>query len=159
MSGESQRSAREDCDRDLRCARINPQRGFACWPPTLRWPPSSSLPRRSHVLLRHNMFAARTACRAFRPAVLRSNHHFHTSAAVAAKRTVSDLKIAGSNIEGYDSLDDECLDDDGSLDTSSAGHIRLQQQRRVLYYWRLIEHEMPNLVGGCISLVVGVRCD
>ncbi|KAI0734622.1 mitochondrial ribosomal subunit protein-domain-containing protein [Fomitopsis betulina] len=92
------------------------------------------------------MFAARTACRAFRPAVLRSNHHFHTSAAVAAKRTVSDLKIAGSNIEGYDSLDDECLDDDGSLDTSSAGHIRLQQQRRVLYYWRLIEHEMPNLV-------------
>lgn len=99
------------------------------------------------TLLLSAMFAVRKACGAFRPLALRTSHHFHTSAAVGAKRTVSDLKIAGSEIEGYDSLEDECLDDDGSLDTSSAGHIRLQQQRRVLYYWRLIEHEMPNLVG------------
>ena len=77
---------------------------------------------------------------------------------VAAKRTVSDLKIAGSDIEGYDSLEDECLDDDGSLDTSSAGHIRLQQQRRVLYYWRLIEHEMPNLVGELVPFAEACMC-
>ncbi|EPQ60567.1 hypothetical protein GLOTRDRAFT_52863 [Gloeophyllum trabeum ATCC 11539] len=31
-------------------------------------------------------------------------------------------------------------------DTSSAGHILLQQQRQTLYYMRLIEHEMPKLV-------------
>ncbi len=32
-------------------------------------------------------------------------------------------------------------------DTSAAGHMVLQQQRRMLYYLRLIEHEMPRLVG------------
>lgn len=32
-------------------------------------------------------------------------------------------------------------------DTSAAGHMVLQQQRKLLYYLRLIEHEMPKLVG------------
>jgi small subunit ribosomal protein S35 len=32
-------------------------------------------------------------------------------------------------------------------DTTSAGHLMLQGQRQVLYYLRLIEHEMPKLVG------------
>ena len=32
-------------------------------------------------------------------------------------------------------------------DTSSAGHLYLQQQRQNLHYLRLIEHEMPKLVG------------
>lgn len=32
-------------------------------------------------------------------------------------------------------------------DTSSDGHRLLDQQRQVLYYFRLIEHEMPKLVG------------
>ncbi|KAH9837028.1 mitochondrial ribosomal subunit protein-domain-containing protein, partial [Rhodofomes roseus] len=43
--------------------------------------------------------------------------------------------------------------DDGLLietendeDSSAAGHLKLQQHRRVLYYWRLIEHEIPHLV-------------
>ncbi|KAJ7293490.1 mitochondrial ribosomal subunit protein-domain-containing protein [Mycena rebaudengoi] len=31
-------------------------------------------------------------------------------------------------------------------DTTSAGHLMLQGQRQVLYYLRLIEHEMPKLV-------------
>lgn len=31
-------------------------------------------------------------------------------------------------------------------DTTSGGHIALRQQRQLLYYLRLIEHEMPRLV-------------
>jgi len=32
-------------------------------------------------------------------------------------------------------------------DSPSAGHIMLQKQRVMLHYMRLIEHEMPKLVG------------
>ena len=32
-------------------------------------------------------------------------------------------------------------------DTTVAGHIRLRQHRQQLYHMRLIEHEMPKLVG------------
>lgn len=32
-------------------------------------------------------------------------------------------------------------------DSPSAGHIILQQERLLLQYMRLIEHEMPKLVG------------
>jgi small subunit ribosomal protein S35 len=32
-------------------------------------------------------------------------------------------------------------------DTSSLGHLMLREQRKLLYYLRLIEHEMPKLVG------------
>ncbi|KAH8102543.1 mitochondrial ribosomal subunit protein-domain-containing protein [Cristinia sonorae] len=34
----------------------------------------------------------------------------------------------------------------GNDDVTSAGHMVLRQQRQVLYYMRLIEHDMPNLV-------------
>lgn len=32
-------------------------------------------------------------------------------------------------------------------DIPEPGHRRLEQQRQILYYMRLIEHEMPKLVG------------
>jgi hypothetical protein len=32
-------------------------------------------------------------------------------------------------------------------DTTSVGHLMLRRQRQLLYYLRLIEHEMPKLVG------------
>lgn len=32
-------------------------------------------------------------------------------------------------------------------DTTAAGHILLRQQRQLLHRMRLIEHEMPKLVG------------
>ena len=32
-------------------------------------------------------------------------------------------------------------------DTTSVGHLFLAQQRRLLYYMRLIEHDMPKLAG------------
>jgi small subunit ribosomal protein S35 len=34
-------------------------------------------------------------------------------------------------------------------DTTVAGHIVLRQRRQLLYHMRLIEHEMPKLVGEC----------
>jgi len=37
--------------------------------------------------------------------------------------------------------------DYGEDDTPSAGHLMLRQKRQILYYLRLIEHEMPKLVG------------
>ncbi|KAK2461992.1 hypothetical protein APHAL10511_006455 [Amanita phalloides] len=41
----------------------------------------------------------------------------------------------------------ELLDDDfDGDDAPSAGHLMLREQRQMLYYLRLIEHEMPNLV-------------
>lgn len=38
----------------------------------------------------------------------------------------------------------EIVKDDG---TTSVGHIVLRNERQHLYYLRLIEHEMPKLVG------------
>ncbi|KAI0687781.1 mitochondrial ribosomal subunit protein-domain-containing protein [Cytidiella melzeri] len=37
-------------------------------------------------------------------------------------------------------------DGNRQTDSSSYGHLMLQQQRQLLYYMRLIEHEMPQLV-------------
>ena len=38
-------------------------------------------------------------------------------------------------------------------DTTVAGHIMLRQQRQLLYHMRLIEHEMPKLVGGSTECI------
>lgn len=45
--------------------------------------------------------------------------------------------------EAEDTLNYDFDDDD----TTSGGHLMLRQQRQTLYYLRLIEHEMPKLVG------------
>lgn len=37
--------------------------------------------------------------------------------------------------------------DDGKTDTTSAGHLAIRRDRRILYYLRLIENEVPKLVG------------
>lgn len=37
-------------------------------------------------------------------------------------------------------------------DSPSSGHLMLREQRQMLHYLRLIEHEMPKLVGmSCVS--------
>ena len=52
-------------------------------------------------------------------------------------------------------FDDE---DEGEVhDISAAGHLWLRQQRRMLYYMRLIEHEVPQLVGELQLFVMSVR--
>ncbi|KAJ6604563.1 mitochondrial ribosomal subunit protein-domain-containing protein [Mycena vulgaris] len=51
--------------------------------------------------------------------------------------------ISQEDADFYEDLLDEPFADD---DSASAGHLMLQEHRQVLYYLRLIEHEMPKLV-------------
>ena len=71
------------------------------------------------------------------PAAVR---RFATSS-VLARRVKAEEKLTSD--QAFDILDDEFDDDD----SASAGHLMLRQQRQVLHYLRLIEHEMPKLVG------------
>jgi small subunit ribosomal protein S35 len=70
-----------------------------------------------------------------------STRSFATTSSVLARRVKAEEKLTSD--QAFDILDDEFDDDD----SASAGHLMLRQQRQVLYYLRLIEHEMPKLVG------------
>lgn len=43
-------------------------------------------------------------------------------------------------------------------DTTVAGHLMLRQQRQLLYHMRLIEHEMPKLVGESAECIFWSVC-
>jgi hypothetical protein len=58
--------------------------------------------------------------------------------------TLEDFREAQAGIRAEWSADDIVENDN---DASSAGHLYLMQQRQNLRYLRLIEHEMPKLVG------------
>src|SRR6266850_2352118 len=58
--------------------------------------------------------------------------------------TLEDFREAQTGIRAQWSADDIVENDN---DSSSAGHLYLMQQRQNLRYLRLIEHEMPKLVG------------
>jgi len=73
-------------------------------------------------------------CSAFTPRL------FHSTPCVAKRPKFEDPVTAD---EACDLLEDEFDDDD----TASAGHLMLREHRQTLYYMRLIEHEMPKLVG------------
>ena len=45
----------------------------------------------------------------------------------------------------FGDVDDK--DDGGENDTTAMGHLALDNQRRLLTYMRLIENEIPQLVG------------
>jgi hypothetical protein len=60
--------------------------------------------------------------------------------------TSEDFKEAHLSIRPQWSLDDIVENEN---DSSSTGHLYLAQQRQNLQYLRLIEHEMPKLVGEC----------
>lgn len=85
---------------------------------------------------------ARTRVLSHKPIPSTSSHRlFSASSAALARRAKPEEKLTAD--QAFDLLDDDFDDDD----TSSAGHLMLREQRRVLYYLRLIEHEMPKLVG------------
>ncbi|KAG6862394.1 hypothetical protein C0995_011834 [Termitomyces sp. Mi166 len=69
-----------------------------------------------------------------------SHRLFSASSSVLARRVKPEEKLTAD--QAFDLLEDDFDDDD----TTSAGHLMLREQRRVLYYLRLIEHEMPKLV-------------
>jgi hypothetical protein len=58
--------------------------------------------------------------------------------------TLEDFREAQAGIRAEWSADDIVENEN---DASSAGHLYLMQQRQNLRYLRLIEHEMPKLVG------------
>lgn len=70
-----------------------------------------------------------------------SLRHFSSSSPALARRVKAEEKLTSD--QAFDLLNDEYDDDD----SASAGHLMLRQQRQVLYYLRLIEHEMPKLAG------------
>jgi small subunit ribosomal protein S35 len=77
---------------------------------------------------------------------------FSSSAVSAARRNV----IHGAKVV-RPTLEDLAPDDDPDLDvedTTWAGHQVLRQEREQLYYMRLIEHEIPKLVGTWLCWLV-----
>jgi hypothetical protein len=60
--------------------------------------------------------------------------------------TSEDFREAHMHIRSQWSLDDIVENEN---DSSSVGHLYLAEQRQNLHYFRLIEHEMPKLVGEC----------
>ncbi|KAG6885853.1 hypothetical protein C0993_008816 [Termitomyces sp. T159_Od127] len=69
-----------------------------------------------------------------------SHRLFSASSPALARRAKPEEKLTAE--QAFDLLEDDYDDDD----SSSAGHLMLREQRRVLYYLRLIEHELPKLV-------------
>lgn len=67
--------------------------------------------------------------------------NFSSSSPALARRVKAEEKLTAD--QAFDLLEDEYDDDD----SASAGHLMLREHRQVLYYLRLIEHEMPRLVG------------
>ena len=65
-------------------------------------------------------------------------------AASTERITAEDFEQTNRGTRAQWSLDDIV---ENQNDISSAGHVYLGQQRQNLYYLRLIEHEMPKLVG------------
>lgn len=80
----------------------------------------------------------------------RNTKAFSTTSVVPARRPRAEEKLTAD--QAFDLLDDEFDDDD----TVSAGHIMLRNQRQMVHYMRLIEHEMPKLVGASLILIFSV---
>ncbi|KAI0778458.1 mitochondrial ribosomal subunit protein-domain-containing protein [Trametes elegans] len=89
------------------------------------------------------------SCRAALAPVFCSKQ-FHTSSAVAARQqapTASTTRRPVPNLEPFP-IDEDIFQDQvpPEDDAPEPTHKALQQQRQILYYLRLIEHEMPKLV-------------
>lgn len=86
----------------------------------------------------------------------RNAHHFHSSSAVLERK-----RGAGSSVEkrvgGLMISEDVISGELGDNGVSSIGHLLLRQKRQHLYYLRLIEHEMPKLVGKFCDLAFQVH--
>lgn len=68
---------------------------------------------------------------------------FHSSSVVAARKGDGDTSRTSQVPFNLMDLEPPETEDD----TTVAGHIMLRQHRQRLHHMRLIEHEMPNLVG------------
>ena len=86
-----------------------------------------------------------------RPSHIPSLSHFSTSFAVLQRRQriAEDMSRRTRSIleDDMEDLWDQIEEPSDVEDSPSVGHLVLQQQRLLLNYMRLIEHEMPKLVG------------
>lgn len=83
---------------------------------------------------------------------------FSTSAALLQRRKVfvpEDKSRRTRSVleDDYELLESHMMIPADVNDSPSSGHLILQQQRILLQYMRLIEHEMPKLVGECLQLL------
>lgn len=79
-------------------------------------------------------------------ASFRNAHTFHSSAPVMARKMLPGSAVE-KRVGGISIAEDVISEEVQGNDTTSAGHLMLRQKRQHLYYLRLIEHEMPKLVG------------
>lgn len=79
---------------------------------------------------------------------LSRNRQLHTSVRVLQEQQQHSEEVELENFE-----DDDVVTafmnskDTGKIDTTSAGHLAMRRDRQILYYLRLIENELPDLVG------------
>lgn len=94
--------------------------------------------------------------RARRPLYAPFLSHFSTSSTVLQRRQriAEDMSRRTRSIleDDMEDLWDQIEEPSDIEDSPSVGHLVLQQQRLLLNYMRLIEHEMPKLVGGYNSI-------
>ena len=85
-------------------------------------------------------------------------HHFSSSAVVAGRlRGKLTAKQVNDRLDRVTKAFPEEIEDVGDKDTTSMGHVMLSQQRQLLHYMRLIEHEIPELVGVCSLHAIPVQ--
>ena len=113
------------------------------------------------------VFGVMALSRSCRNALSHISHtkHFHTCSVLAARKAVTtpstparSTRRAVPNLEPFP-YDDDLLSGQLKMedDAPEPTHKYLQQQRELLYYLRLIEHEMPKLVGTSdLRMVFGV---
>lgn len=83
------------------------------------------------------------------------NRHFHTALparALPGQKRQLRFKDNGGSFDDEDIVEAfHEAKDNGKKDATSAGHLQMRRDRRVLYYMRLIENEVPQLVGELLS--------
>lgn len=75
------------------------------------------------------------------------SRQLHASAPAAGRRKRREVPLQSVFDRPPVSLEtDFAVEEEEAHDVTSAGHLWLRQQRRMLYYMRLIELEVPQLV-------------
>lgn len=94
--------------------------------------------------MKRGMASAVLRCRlSLATATSAARRSFHSSGVAMARR--DNKETARAREVPFNLMDLE--PPEAEDDTTVAGHIMLRQQRQLLYHMRLIEHEMPKLVG------------
>lgn len=86
-------------------------------------------------------------CQTFTRRVLSSRQFSTTPAVLARTRGKLTMPQLNEKLNAIAQTPGMQLIEDDIEDTTAVGHMMLDQQRQLLHYMRLIENEMPRLVG------------